>query len=205
LKNLDERTEDIQKLPDGRTSFGGIVGGVSSIYGKDRNDAFDSFNRGDFRLAFEQSQKSIKDFESCPSNYLNEMIGIDPASKALSYAIAAVSAVHLGTNYTELAYTYALNAIRLQSTSDYRAIFAITAANLSFQHYNQGHFSNAFFYGWLAVSNYEEVKKTLSHTKPIPKSEEQKMLTCTLAAAQEIGKTNEQKMINDYIGQLSAK
>jgi hypothetical protein len=55
LTKLDKRTADIKRPPDGRTSFGGIVGGLSSIYGADRNNGIYSFYRGDYRLALEQS------------------------------------------------------------------------------------------------------------------------------------------------------
>jgi hypothetical protein len=197
LRKLDERTADVQRLPDGRTSFGGIVGGSSTVYGKDRNDGIASFYRGDYRLALEQSQKGIKDFESSPSNYWDEIVTIVPSSKATSYFYAGLSAARLGSN--DLAYEYACKAVSFNSTPDHRILLVSALANLAGQKFNQNQFSNAFDYGWAAVTNYESVADSLTNGFSMTSNDVLLMFSETAASAHRLGKTNEEKIIADSL------
>jgi len=197
LTKIDRRTEDVHKLPDGRTSFGGIVGGASSVYGSDRNSGIESYDRGDYQLALEQSQKGIEDFESSPSNFVDEMVTILPASKALSYFNAGVSASMLSSN--ELAYEYALKAVAIEPTPLHQALIVSTLGNLAIESYSRADYSNTFYFGWPSITNYESIKYfTNGYSFRNVKS----VYNVTFVAANAIGRTNESKHILDGYNNL---
>ena len=63
LRDLDQRTSGIEKLPDGRTKFGDFVSGEPSIVIQEHNTAVSDFQNNNFEKAFEHSQNAIKAFE----------------------------------------------------------------------------------------------------------------------------------------------
>jgi tetratricopeptide (TPR) repeat protein len=186
LTKLNERTEDVQKLPDGRTSFGGIIGGASRVYGADRNNAIYSLASGNMHLALEQSQKSIEDFESCPSNFVNEMVNILPSSKAISYKVAMFSAGLLHSN--ELANDYALKLVGIDPNPTNKMYLVNTLGALAMQRHNENNYSNAFVLFQCAITNYESIPTNF----PDRLTEEQAIELYGFAAqtAFMIGKTN---------------
>ncbi len=64
LRDLDQRTSGIKKLPDGRTSLGGFVGGEPTITLEEHQAAVESFQKKDFVTALEHSRKAIESYEA---------------------------------------------------------------------------------------------------------------------------------------------
>lgn len=201
LTKLDERTEDVQKLRDGRTSFGGIVAGASRTYGADRNNAIFSYVRGNFHLALEQSRKAIDDFESCPSNFVNEMVTILPSSKAVSYRFASLSAQQLGSN--ELANEYALKAVSSDANFENKGLLVTTLADLAIENFRGNDLSNAFVFFQEAITNYQGIDTSVSNIM----SDQDLIRMYSLAAisASQIGKTNDAFQYVDKIKEFSSK
>jgi tetratricopeptide (TPR) repeat protein len=63
LKDLDQRTSGIEKLPDGRTKFGNFVTGTPTILLGEHNASIREFKQHNFQAAFEHSKRAIELFE----------------------------------------------------------------------------------------------------------------------------------------------
>jgi hypothetical protein len=187
LTKLDERTEDIQILPDGRTSLGGIVVGASRIMGGDRNAAILSFYRKDYHLAFQQSRKAIEDFESCPSNFIDEKITIAPVSKAVCYKVALLSAGFIGSN--DLANEYAIKLVNIDPNSTNKMLLVLTLASLANQKHIENDYTDSFSLYQCAITNYESIKTNVPDL--LTKENTIRLYVQSAQVAFQIGKTNE--------------
>jgi tetratricopeptide (TPR) repeat protein len=63
LTDLDQRTSGITKLPDGRTSMGGFIGGEPRIVMEEHEAATQAFNKKEYSTALEHSKKAIGAYE----------------------------------------------------------------------------------------------------------------------------------------------
>jgi hypothetical protein len=63
LKDLDQRTSGIEKLPDGRTKLGHFVSGQPRIVIEEHDAAVKYFRQNDYEKALLHSQNAIKSYE----------------------------------------------------------------------------------------------------------------------------------------------
>lgn len=63
LKDLDQRTSGIEKLPDGRTKFGKLITGTPTILLEEHNASIKELDRHNFQVVSEHSKKAIDAFE----------------------------------------------------------------------------------------------------------------------------------------------
>jgi tetratricopeptide (TPR) repeat protein len=157
--------------------------------GGDRNAAILSFSRGDFHLALEQSKKAIADFESCPSNFIDERIIIAPISKATCYKYASTSAQILGSN--ELANEYALKLIEIDPSSTNKMLLATTLANMAIQRHAENNYTDSFRLYQSAITNYESCVTNLPDFLALTKRQLLSLYSFAAQNAFQIGKTNE--------------
>lgn len=131
LKDLDQRTSGIQKLPDGRTKFGTIIAGEPSIVAQELGASEAYFNSKDYSNALMHSENAIKAYEDSKQYEATaSMITGRLTQEGLSYMfnLATMSAQRLGKN--ELAYQYAKRAVEASGTPLNNAVLAETLYDL---------------------------------------------------------------------------
>lgn len=105
LKDLDQRTSEIKRLPDGRTNLGGIITGEPSIVIENHNYAAELLRKNDFSNVFQFSKHAIEAYESCQQvlsslgKKLDMSSNLEMSSIAKLYYIGAYSA-HKLKKYT---------------------------------------------------------------------------------------------------------
>ncbi|MCZ7383704.1 MAG: hypothetical protein O8C63_03020 [Candidatus Methanoperedens sp.] len=112
LKDLDEKTSGIEKLPDGRTKIGSIISGTPSIVIQEHNIAASYFDSGNYSAALVHSQKAILAYEDskqeeATANFFSGQLTPEAIGKL--YLLGAASASYLGDG--DLAYQYAKKAL----------------------------------------------------------------------------------------------
>ena len=192
LDELNDRTMGIQRLPDGRTSIGGVVVGSISINKKDLSDAFRSFNSGDFATALRLSQRIIGAVEPNTPGISISTFSLNPEAKREIYALAARSAQRLGSNY--LANEFASKSIRQKPTPETKMLFVTTLHNLASDYVRSNDFSNALKLNQKAIQTYEGVEVSIS-TNFLRRQDAMKVYAGALQNASRLGRTNE---ANEY-------
>jgi tetratricopeptide (TPR) repeat protein len=163
LKDLDQRTSDIQKLPDGRTKFGAMISGTPSIVIQEYNAAEDNFKSGDYNAAFYHAQNAIKAYEESKkeetgANFVSG--NFNPEGVSMIYITGAKTAQKIGNN--SLAYQYAKTALDASDTPFNNAAVASTLLYL-------GNYTDALNYSkkalqaepnnsWFIGLNYDILK-----------------------------------------------
>lgn len=150
LKDLDERTSGIRKLPDGRTKFGGVIAGIPSIVQQEYDIAVEKYNSpdyksGDYIAALNHIQIAIKAYEDSKKEETGATLyegSLKPEGVSLLYIAGARSAQRLG-NYS-LAYQYAKTALNAYDTPSNNADVASTL-------YNLGNYTDALNYSKKAL------------------------------------------------------
>jgi tetratricopeptide (TPR) repeat protein len=142
LKKIDERTEDIHRLPDGRTSLGGVIAIGENRLGDEFQTAIGDFNRGNFQAAFDQCRKIIESLEAAPSAWVYEIVYIKPEWKGLVYNFAALSAQRLASN--NIANEFAQKAVGIDATPQNRLNLTTTLHNLAREYFLRSDFEKAF-------------------------------------------------------------
>jgi tetratricopeptide (TPR) repeat protein len=129
LKDLDQRTSGIEKLPDGRTKFGHFASGQPKIVIEEHDAAAHFFDQHDYMQALAHSQNAIAAYEE------TEKINISVATGSLSnqgiamiYRLAALSAQRLDKR--QLAYQYAKKSTEVENNAQNMALLSTTLANL---------------------------------------------------------------------------
>jgi hypothetical protein len=95
LKEIDQRTSSIERLPDGRTRFGGIVAGNPELVLQAIWQAATNYTRGNMLEAYNQATNGINRFEQSPNGGLHTFVQVSSAGIGNLYALAAISAFHL--------------------------------------------------------------------------------------------------------------
>ena len=206
LKKIDERTADIERLPDGRTSLGGVVAIGSLQYaGADYISAVQSYNRGDYRLAFDQARKTVDDIESSQRNWQYEIVSVKPEWKAQVYYLAASCAQRIASN--NIANEFALKSIQSDASPENKMLLVTTLANLGNQKFNEGNLTNSFEYLYSAVTNFESV--ATEATNNISREQIVALYGSAARSAFSIGNTNEGVQLANkamsIFGQLTSK
>jgi len=154
VRELDRRTEDIQRLPDGRTSIGGVIAvGIARYTLNEYSNALVEYSHGDFLSAFKFSTNAINDIESTQTNWQWEVVYSPAPWKSQVYELAAVSALRIGEN--DSLSKYAKDAVTLNPTAQTESTFIsalLFNASLEFQ---KKDYSNSFALFNNATTNYE--------------------------------------------------
>jgi len=134
LKDLDQRTSGIEKLPDGRTLFGKIVSGAPTIIIDEHNVAIKASNEKNFKESLKHSQTAIGIYEQTKEK-VNEAqpkmtsgdLGNENASKL--YWLATLTAQQMHKN--DIANEYAEKMVQINPSPLNKALLATTLFNLN--------------------------------------------------------------------------
>ena len=153
LRDLDQRTSGIEKLPDGRTRFGDIVAGTPKALLEVAARAENNYQADDFQNALKEYQEVIKFFAMVPNGVYSVRDSLPPATRAFYYKLAASCAEKLRDHNTAL--EYAKIADDLQP--DFRGKMLLTSiyANMAEAKYNQRNLAEAFPLYKQAIDLYE--------------------------------------------------
>lgn len=129
LKDLDQRTSGIEKLPDGRTKLGHFVSGHPSIVIQEHEAAVHYFRKHDYEHALEHSENAIKVYEDTKKVKYSMSTGdLKPEAIGKIYRLATISAQRLSRS--QLAHNYAEKAANAHSSPENKALLSTTFANL---------------------------------------------------------------------------
>ena len=129
LRDLDQKTSGIDRLPDGRTKFGLFTGGRPSIVLEQHDAARASFKKKNYEKALTHSVNAIRAYED--SKKLEGCISTGRFTNhavAKLYYLAALSAQRLRRR--QFAYWYAENSVKAESNAKNTALLSTTLANL---------------------------------------------------------------------------
>src|ERR1035437_664460 len=127
LKDLDQRTSGIEKLPDGRTKMGRIVSGNPTIVIEALTAGAQSYNKGDYATALASFERGLEAYESRPSDLFYEDITYKPEGIGDGYSMAALSAQRLHSN--SIANEFAEKAVKTRPDAQTQLLFSTTLAN----------------------------------------------------------------------------
>lgn len=131
LKDLDQRTSGIEKLPDGRSKFGNIITGHPSIVIEQHNIAAALLRKNDFVNAFQHSKDAIEAYESSQQNASIKIGGLKAFAVAKLYHVGAISAYKLQKR--DLAHQWAEKADKAESNPERLYLVALTLFNINEQ------------------------------------------------------------------------
>lgn len=130
LKDLDQRTSGIKKLPDGRTQIGQIISGEPTVVIKQYSLAVMHYKKNDFENAFMYLQNAINAYEATEKIKKGMSSGeLKDEFKSALYRLGAALAQKLSKN--DIAYTYAYKAANIEGSSVNKALLSTTLANLN--------------------------------------------------------------------------
>ena len=128
LKDLNQRTSGIEKLPDGRTKIGRIVTGEPTIVLEEHNAANINFKNGNYSVALEHSQKAIGALEATEHFSGMQTGKISDENVGKIYFLGALIAQK--RSESELAHKWAKKSVEKQKTPKSQALLATTLFNL---------------------------------------------------------------------------
>ena len=132
LRDLDQRTSGIEKLPDGRTKIGDMISGNPSIVIDTNNMASTKFKEGNYIGALEYSKKAINAYEKT-KNIKSKMSSMSTGNLSqenigIIYRLGAMAAQQVGEK--ELAYQYAEKATKIDKKAINEALLSTTLYNI---------------------------------------------------------------------------
>ena len=129
LKDLDQRTSGIEKLPDGRTKLGHFASGQPRIVIEEHDAAVLFYNQHKYKESLDHSQNAIKAYEETQKISISMATGgLTNQGIATVYRLAALSAQRL--NKRQLAYQYAKKSVETENTPQNNALLSTTLANI---------------------------------------------------------------------------
>lgn len=153
LRDLDQRTSGIEKLPDGRTRFGDIVAGTPKALLEVAARAEKNYQAGDFQNALKEYQEVIKFFATVPDDVYSVRDSLPPATKSFYYQLAGDCAMRLKDFSTAL--EYAKKADELQAGLRSKLLLTSIYGNMAEAKYNQRNLAEAFPLYKQAIDLYE--------------------------------------------------
>ncbi len=130
LRDLDQRTSGIDKLPDGRTKIGGLVTGQPRIVLQKHNAAVSLYRQKRFADALLHSQAAIEAYEKSKTVAATMRTGnLSAENSAKIYFLGALLAQQVGDHIA--AHEWAQRAAMLDSTPSHSAMLATALANLN--------------------------------------------------------------------------
>lgn len=125
LTKLDERTSDMERLPDGRTRFGGSISGQPIVVVKALDQGFEAYLRKDFQTLFSVTEVGIAALEgSLRPNIFYEETRINPNGIAALYYLGSSGASRQGKHILALKYAEKAYA----AVPDYPAQFLLAGS-----------------------------------------------------------------------------
>jgi tetratricopeptide (TPR) repeat protein len=128
LKDLDERTSGMEKLPDGRTRFGNIVSGAPTVVLEAHAAAVALYGHGQYEKALRQSRVAITALEGSEvegvAMWSGSLAGED---RAKIYRVAGLSAQRMGL--VEEALAWAQKAVALSRSPETLSLLVAALAN----------------------------------------------------------------------------
>ena len=158
LRDLDQRTSDVEKLPDGRTKFGTIITGRPKAVIEAFGLAVQSYTNRDYAGSLNQARAGIEAFEASAVDGSLVSGEITPNAKGILYRIAGQSAQSLGSNI--LANQYAEKAVVVDPSNESRLLLATTLANLGSEKLRENDGLVALSFYSKAIDAYEASRKT---------------------------------------------
>lgn len=156
LSKLDERTSGIEKLPDGRTRLGGVIGGPPYVINDAISNASVSFLQGDFAASLSFAEKGIEALHASERPTFQEEIMVSPYGKGTLYSLAARSAQRL--NQENPAKDYALKAVELDPNDQNRLLLVTTLVNIGVEKHNKKDNIEALSFFRQAITNFESIR-----------------------------------------------
>ncbi|HVU07745.1 MAG TPA: hypothetical protein VHG89_04290 [Verrucomicrobiae bacterium] len=186
----------IEKLPDGRTKFGGVVTGSPRIIMAAMEAGRQNALSNDFSAALPNFQKAITAFESTKSSgaMIDTSRNLTTFGKSLMYSYAGVSAMKLGSNSLAIEYQkksseYAIQAEKENPEIREKLMLISTFADLGIAYMDVNDFTNSFESFNAAITNYESLGS--SNNLEISKTNVLRLYGSATLAAVRSGKTNE--------------
>ena len=128
LKDLDQRTSGIEKLPDGRTKFGDFITGSPTVLLEEHDASIREFNQHNFQAALEHSKKAIDAFEQTADSSGIKTGELTDEKVSKLYYQGSLSAHRANRN--DLAYEWIRRAIDKHRTAEKEKLLAAVLANL---------------------------------------------------------------------------
>ena len=134
LKDLDQRTSGIQKLPDGRTLFAKMISGDPNVVIDEHNVAIQASNAGNLAESLKHSQAAIEAYEQAKQKIVEARAGIsmggglDSENAGKLYWLAAITAQQMQKN--NIANEYAEKMVQINPSPLNKALLATTLFNL---------------------------------------------------------------------------
>jgi tetratricopeptide (TPR) repeat protein len=130
LRDLDQRTSGIQKLPDGRTNLGGAITGTPTITIQEHEAAIAAYEKQDYVTALAHSQEAIRVHEESSKTPAAMTAGPSLGAEEISklYYLGALSAGAL--KQPQVALELATKADSIFAASDYKAVKVAALSDL---------------------------------------------------------------------------
>ena len=161
LRDLDERTSGIEKLPDGRTMLGGVVAGTPKVVVESVNTGWHCYTNGDFAGALEHLTNAVAAMRSAEAKTGTNYIGfggrIAPKGRAFLFSLVAQSAQRLGK--LALANEFAQMAVQTSPSAQNQALLATTLYNLGRESLARGDLASALEKSTNAIALWLESAK----------------------------------------------
>jgi tetratricopeptide (TPR) repeat protein len=162
LRDLDQRTSGIEKLPDGRTRFGDIIAGAPKALLEVADRAEKYYSAGDYQNALKEYQVVIKFFATVPNDVYSVRDSLPPATRSFYYRLAGDCAMRLKD--FGMALEYAKKADELQAGLKNKLLLTSIYANMAESKYNQRNLAEAFPLYKQAIDLYEPLVRFV-HTQ----------------------------------------
>ncbi len=163
LKDLDQKTSGIEKLPDGRTKIGTLASGQPRIVIEEHEAASHFFNQHNFTEALKHSQNAINAYEETKKINISLSTGsLTNLGIAMLHRLAALSAQRLEKR--QLAYQYAQKSVDAKNSPQNIALLSTTLFNLGKAEEAMLHIEKALE---IEPENHEYIKLKETYSKRI--------------------------------------
>ena len=205
ISDLDQKTSDIERLPDGRTKFGGVITGSPKVILDALTAGIQSLTNKDVSTALIYFQRAISAFEATTTSgvMIDTSKSLTPTGKSALYWYAGVSAQALGSN--NVANEYAEKADKECSTPQTKLLLVTTLANQGLDSFAKGLFTNSFEFYQEAITNYESIVITNRNSNVINDTNILRLYGGATQVAFRIGKTNEAIRFGNIAAELFGK
>jgi hypothetical protein len=210
LSDLDQKTSDLEKLPDGRTKFGGVVTGSPTVITEAIAAGFKSAASNDIHGAFSNFQRAIMAFESTKPTgvIMDTSSNLTSFGKSVLYTGAGEAALLVGSNSLAIerqkkGIDYAYQAVKENPNFRAKWMLVLTLSDLggSFRMLND--FTNSFEYFSEAITNCESINSPtnlmLFETNIL------KIYGTAVFVAFQIGKTNDAAAFSSEAAEIIRK
>jgi tetratricopeptide (TPR) repeat protein len=161
LRDLDERTSGLQKLPDGRTLLGNVVAGTPKAVIEAFNAGLHCFTNGDFAGALEHLTNAVAVIRSTDAQMGKDAVElgtkVTPKGKAILFSMVANSAQQLGK--VGLANDFAKMAVQFNPSAQNQALLALTLQEIGRESLTKGDLDTAFERSTNAIAMWLEGSK----------------------------------------------